>query len=185
MLPALLLAVVTLNASVLDGFPVDWEGRHTTAIEKLGVAQNDRERFYVLPIAAKAAFELGEVEEARAFAKELLALAPRFVDDWNYGNAIHDGHIVLGRVALTFGDIQAARKELDLAGHTPGSPQLNTFGPNMSLARELLLHEQPDAVLRYFELCAKFWELDRGNLARWREAAQKGAVPDFGANLLF
>ena len=44
------------------------------------------------------------------------------------------------------------------AGATPGSPQLDSFGPNMTLAKELLEKGQPDVVLHYFALCKNFWE---------------------------
>lgn len=66
--------------------------------------------------------------------QKAIELAPQFRTNWNYGNAIHDGHMVLGRVALRRGDIEAAKRELLEAGKTPESPQLNSLGPNRSLA---------------------------------------------------
>ena len=50
--------------------------------------------------AAKESFEVGNIEDARKYAKELLTLAQKFQNDWNYGNAIQDGNLVLGRIAL-------------------------------------------------------------------------------------
>ena len=41
----------------------------------------------------------------------------------------------------------------------PGSPQLNSFGPIMSLAEELLEQGEPDTVLEFFAECRKFWKL--------------------------
>ncbi len=162
-----------------------WEGRYVEALAELGAAKGDQERFYALTDAATASFELGKAEEARSYANELLNLAPRFPRDWNYGNAIHDGHMVLGRVALSEGAVETAEKELLLAGGTPGSPQLDSFGPNMSLAKDLLEQNHRDAVVEYFGLCAKFWKQERGKLRRWTERAEAGRVPDFGANLLY
>ena len=75
-----------------------------------------------------------------------------------------DGHMVLGRVALKRGDVETAKRELLLAGATPGSPQLDSFGPNMSLAKDLLEKKQADTVIEYFALCVKFWKLEDGNL---------------------
>jgi hypothetical protein len=100
---------------------------------------------------------------------------------WNYGNAIHKVHIVLGRVALHKGDIAAAKDHLLKAGDTPGSPQLNSFGPNISLAKELLTKGERDVVLAYFEKCRKFWKRDE--LDEWSKAVQAGQIPDFGANV--
>jgi hypothetical protein len=47
------------------------------------------------------------------------------------------------------GDIEEAKKQLLLAGKTPSSPQLNSFGPNMILAKELLDKGEKDTVLHY------------------------------------
>jgi hypothetical protein len=93
--------------------------------------------------------------------------------------------MVLGRVALRKGDLEAAKRELMEAGRTPGSPQLNSFGPNMSLAKDLLERKETDTVLAYFELCGKFWALEQGNLRRWSVLAKAGEMPDFGPNLLY
>jgi hypothetical protein len=93
--------------------------------------------------------------------------------------------MVLGRVAVRDGDLETAERELLLAGNTPGSPQLNSFGPNMSLAKDLLEQGRSDAVIEYFGLCGKFWEMENGNLRRWSVLAKADETPDFGANLLY
>jgi hypothetical protein len=139
-------------------------------------------RFYALRAAAKCAFDAGRVEEAGTLADELLKLASEFEENWNYGNAVHDGHLVLGRIALKKGDITEANRQLILAGKTPGSPQLNSFGPDMVLARDLLQHNGSDVVLEYFELCGRFWTLGRERLTAWTEVVRQGRVPDFGVN---
>ncbi|HEY3045538.1 MAG TPA: hypothetical protein VGJ39_16020 [Vicinamibacterales bacterium] len=165
--------------------PTTWPERYDKALKELTTAQDDLHRFYSLADVAKAAFEVGKTTEAAEFAQQILTLAPRFRDDWNYGNAIHDGHMVLGRVALRNDDVDAAERELLAAGATPGSPQLDSFGPNVSLARDLLEKKQVNTVIEYFQLCAKFWELEDGRLTRWTVVAKAGEMPDFGANLLY
>jgi hypothetical protein len=181
-----LLALLAATGCLPMGdHPTTWEGRHAKATQELNAAENQLHRFYAPTQAAKAAFEVGKVDEARQHAEAVLDLAPQYRDDWNYGNAIHDGHMVLGRVALKSGDVETAKRELLLAGATPGSPQLDSFGPNMSLAKDLLEKKQADTVVEYFTLCAKFWDLERGNLKRWGTLAKAGEMPDFGANLLY
>ncbi len=69
------------------------------------------------------------------------------------------------------------------AGDTPGSPQLDSFGPNMTLAKELLEKGDQQTVLQYLTLCGKFWKMDNGRLARWSETIRAGKIPDFGSNL--
>jgi tetratricopeptide (TPR) repeat protein len=169
-------------------FPRTWQGRYDKAIQAIQEAKSEDDRFYALDEAAKSAFEIGKTDEARQHAQAVLDLAKPRERDWNYGNAIHDGHMVLGRVALKNGDVATARQELLLAGKTTGSPQLNSFGPNVSLARDLLERKGPEdveAVVQYFALCGKFWEMERGNLERWTVLARGGVMPDFGANLLY
>jgi hypothetical protein len=92
---------------------------------------------------------------------------------------------VLGRIALQQGDAVQAGEYLLRAGATPGSPQLNSFGPNTKLAQELLEKGQTAVVLQYFGLCTKFWKMENGKLAAWAATVKGGGVPNFGANLLY
>ena len=161
----------------------------TKSLEEFEKAQSDdasdSTRFYRLDDLTKQAFEAGEIEKAAKYANELLETAQKYPKDWNYGNAIHLGNNVLGRVALKQGDVKKAVQYLLNAGKTPGSPQLNSFGPNMSLAKELLEKGEKNAVLQYFELCRKFWSMGGENLDNWTKEVKAGRTPDFGANLLY
>jgi hypothetical protein len=140
-------------------------------------------RFYVLAPLAKSACELGKWEKARQYARELLQLASDYPDDWNYGNAIYYGYFVLGRVAVEEGNLALAGQYLRNASTTPGSPQLNNFGPNMTLARELLEHRQFSVVADFLEQCKSFWKMDQGRLEQWAALVRRGEIPDFRANL--
>jgi hypothetical protein len=155
------------------------------AMDKLNRAETKQDRFYALGAAAKVSFNAGHAEQAKWLAEELQNMLSDFQTDWNYGNAIHDVNVVLGRLAVSEGRIEAAKAHLMAAGKTPGSPQLSTFGPNMSLARDLLRQGEKDAVLKYFKLCAKFWGKKSSRLPQWTLEVQRGQVPDFGANLNF
>ena len=83
------------------------------------------------------------------------------------------------------GDLNQAKQYLLAAGQTPGSPVLNSFGPNMLLAKELLEKGERAVVLQYFELCAKFWKLHTDKLEDWMALVSGGRVPNFGANLIY
>ena len=141
-------------------------------------------RYYALADLAKAEVDR-DLIKAEKLAEELLYLSSVEPKDWNYGNAIHFGNMVLGQVALRKGEIEKAETYLLKSGKTPGSPQLDTFGPNMSLAKELLEIERPDAVLEYFKLCSEFWEMSDDKLEVWAILAQNGKIPEFGANLVY
>ncbi len=138
-----------------------------------------KERFYRLSYVAKAAYYAKEYEVARSYAVELINDASNYSDNWNYGNAIFDGNIVLGRVALQTGDVTSAISHLLEAGKTPGSPQLNSFGPNFLLAKDLYKLGEFDAVRSYLDFCGNFWEMGQEVLKKWREDIDAGRVPDF------
>lgn len=146
---------------------------------------SQQERFYELGRTAKDAFNDGKFDVAKQSADELLSMAPSYPRDWNYGNAIQDGNLVLGRLALKDGRIDEAKERLLAAGNSPGSPQMDSFGPNMSLAKDLLDKGERDVVLQYFDLCRKFWELGQSKLDEWTADVKSGTTPNFGANLLY
>jgi len=137
---------------------------------------------YLLTDLAKTSFEVGDTSKARMYAEKMLQEAQLRQKGWNRGNDIFFGNFILGRLALKAGDVEQAKHYLIEAGKTPGSPQLDSFGPNMTLAKELLEKGQSEVVLEYFDLCAKFWRY-QPRLAEWTAAVKQGAIPDFGANL--
>ena len=149
-------------------------------------------RFLGLRSAAERAYWREDLDDAERLARELLSLADRYKSDWNHGNAIHHGQNLLGRIELKKNRLGPAIEHLHKAGKTKGSPQLSSFGPNMTLAKELLEVGETTAVLKYFDLCRGFWKADaylpagaRHPLDRWRETVEAGGIPDFGANLLY
>lgn len=143
-------------------------------------------RMHSLPNLARAALAASEFEEACQYASALLTLArsedvPEFFR--NDGNAIHYGNLVLGQCELRNGNFDAAKKYLLASGKTTGSPNLGSFGPNMSLAKELLEIGEREVVLDYFDLCKVFWKSGIDELQQWAEQVKRGEIPDFGANL--
>lgn len=151
----------------------------THALARLAQAKGDEARFNALPSAAVAAYDLRQYDEARELAREALGALTRYRGLWSAGNAIHDGHMTLGLVALRDGDVSEAVVQLRLAGETPGSPQLGSFGPSMKLARALLLEGQTAPVLAYLEQCRRFWGMGSTWLDVWEAKVRAGQVPNF------
>ena len=142
-------------------------------------------KFLGLDKRALRALERGDIDRAENLANELLSLAEIFPKDWNYNNAIHKGHTIIGSVLLLRGDLEGAGRELIESGDVEGSPQLSTFGPNMSLARELLRKNQKDTVLIYLDKCKRFWEMGHEHIDYWYAQIQNNQIPDFGPNLYY
>ena len=168
-----------------QGVPVNPQQRLHRAMKELDAAKTPEKRFYALNDAAKESFVVGKIEDAQKYARELMTLLPQFQGNWNHGNAVQDANLVLGRIAVLDGRIDEAKKYLLEAGKSPGSPQMDTFGPNMSLAKDLLEKEERQVVLDYFELCRKFWQMHEGRLDKWSQQVKDGKIPDFGANLVY
>ncbi|HEY1341763.1 MAG TPA: hypothetical protein VGF59_29830 [Bryobacteraceae bacterium] len=133
---------------------------------------------------ARAAYAAVEWDKAERYAREALDAATHGVFWWT-GDAIHQGNIVLGRLALTKGDVDAAKRYLLAAGKTPGSSDLDSTGPSMALAGELLRAGESGAVVQYLDECRTFWRGDRGKLDEWIVLIRAGLKPDFGPNLYY
>jgi hypothetical protein len=143
---------------------------------------NSMTRNPLLPRMARAAFAAGEWARADGLANEALEAAKHGVFWWT-GDAIHQGNIILGRLALRESKLEAAKRFLLAAGRTPGSSSLDALGPNMALAKDLLDGGETATVLAYLESCGQFWNGNRGKLAEWIALVRAGLTPDFGPNL--
>lgn len=150
------------------------------ALDKLAAADSPELKFIALGQAARQSFAAGKVEDARTYAQELAALLPNFRQHSEYGNAVHDANLTLGRIALREGRIEDAKRYLTESIRVP-SARLMDYGPSMSLARDLLERGERQAVLNFFAQCRKFWNY--GRLSEWSRQIQEGQTPDFGAHL--
>jgi hypothetical protein len=134
-------------------------------------------RFYNLDKQITTAYKANDFGKVKELAKENLGLAVVYRCNWNYGNAIHDTNRVLGLVSLNRGDIDAAADYLVKAGKSTGSPTLNTFGPELDLANELLQRGKVDAVTSYLKDIKSFWEMNNGRVDTWLAEIEKGGKP--------
>jgi hypothetical protein len=140
-----------------------------------------------------ASLEAGvDLDKVKASANARLA-GNTDVKSWNCGNIIYEANSTLGRLALRGGNIDDAKKYLIVAGKTPGSPQLNSYGPDFILARELLEKNEKATVLEFLNLVESFWanterpadanakRVAMDNLRKlqsWREQIRAGKIAD-------
>jgi ketosteroid isomerase-like protein len=157
--------------------------RSRAALAKLAQASQADDLFYCLAPAALGAYYLGDFVQAQTLAQQAIAASQDYTSNWNYSNAIHTGHTVLGLVALQNGQMGLALEHLQMSGDVKGSPQLGSFGPHMLLAKELLIHGQAVHVAAYFEQCRKFWNMGQVWLDVWHKKISKGQVPHFVMHL--
>jgi len=155
------------------------------AMAALTGATNEYLKYLNLGRAARMSLVVGRTEDARRFATDMMALDEKFsrgVPEKSNGDVVHISNVVLGTIALDEGRTDEARRCLLAAGKSQGSPVLGSFGPNMSLARDLLAKGEQETVLQYLELCRKFWNDEKLDL--WIKDIHAGRIPEFGGNLL-
>ena len=140
-------------------------------------------RFYELGGEMGAAYGGANPADAASIAKQFLEAAKIFSCNWNYGNAIHDANSVLGLLALRTGNKNEAISYLKAAGASPGSPTLDTFGPSLLLANELVTLGEYDAVIDYLRSVKGFWKMDRGQIDTWISELSEKKKPDFRKHL--
>ncbi|WP_437482226.1 hypothetical protein WME75_40385 [Sorangium sp. So ce1014] len=133
----------------------------------------------ILMDIAETAVVSENYQRATEAAERLLADAADHADTFQYGNAVHCAHIVLGKVAIARNEPASAAEHLRAASEVRGSPQLNSFGPDFELASQLLSIGQRDAVIDYIDGCKKFWKRHASLLEEWTLAIGRGETPDF------
>ena len=190
---ALRLLMPAPRAGAPERLRPEWKGmealatnNYAQAMKALAGATNEYLRFLALDQAAKMSLAVGRSEEARRFATDMMALDEKYSrgsPEQAKGDVVHDGNLVLGRIAVDEGQLDAAKRHLLAAGKSTGSPVLGGFGPNMGLAKDLLEKGEQETVLQYLELCGKFWS--SGKLDEWIKDIHAGRIPDFGANLIY
>jgi hypothetical protein len=150
---------------------MSWNPENKFATDRL-------KRFYALDDHIKKAYAASDFAGAGKLATEYLELANTYRCNWNYGNAVHDANRYLGLISLKKGDTDAAIVYLREAGKSTGSPQLDTFGPELDLANALLKGGRTEAVQVYLKDVKKFWKMDNGQVAGWLAAIDAGETPE-------
>ncbi len=187
------IGLLTITGSTLGDSPEENTRGMKLAEGDLSVATNEIERFYALGNAARNALKEGKVKEAKALAKELARVTPKYRDNWNYGNAVANANQILGQIALSKGDLEEAKKHLLASANSKGSPQLNSFGPNFKLAGKVAEKGEYRTVLQFLAQVKMFWAnpndrreanskhvagMHLQQLDSWRKQLQAGKVPD-------
>lgn len=139
--------------------------------------------FYTMGNTLSRQFNAKHYVAAAVTARTYLVEAEFYRCNWNYGNAIHDANTALGMDALRRSDVTAAAGYLISSAASPGSPTLNSFGPTMILAKEVLEAGRRDAVESYLSGVERFWRMNNGELERWKKDLAAGRTPDFDMQL--
>jgi hypothetical protein len=140
-------------------------------------------RAQIAPVAVVA----GDLDKASRYAYDVLRThdvamsggAPAHVD-WGADQS-YVAHIVLGKIALSHGDVGPASEHLSLASRAASrsSPTLSSLGPDTELAAALLQHGERGAVVEYLRAMKEVWRRGARQLDLWIAEIQSGGTPDF------
>ena len=118
--------------------------------------------------------QLGDANSVLEGAAEAVKWGESNSGHWDAGNAVHWGHIAIGFVHLERGDVDMAADHLLEAGKCEGSPQLDTFGPDLELANRLIEANRHSVVVEYLRLCSTFWHTRTRVVEKWISALARG-----------
>jgi len=168
-----------LRARVIGhGKPDPTEAAAALADYQAALEHKSASSFPVAGRAAKAALAAGQSKVAAALAEESVkAEGPMS------GDEVHAGNIVLGKLALEGGDVRGAADHLVSACKTTATPVLRSFGPDMTLATDLLQRGERQAVLDYLDACTRIWDRGRERLIRWKSEIEQGSQPELKGNV--
>ena len=104
--------------------------------------------------------------------------------EWDEGNRVHYGNVILGRIALADGDVEGAEQHLLAAGRMPGSDSLKWGGPDIAGEGPSRARAARERAAVSLCLDMDLWETHQERLRNWI-AVEAGRTPDFGSNLSF
>lgn len=143
--------------------------------------------FYSLSERLERAVKSKDCPKMQSLAGEMLAIAPYYSSNWNYGNAIFDGHMAFASCAVREKKVDSAINHINEAAKTPGSPQLSTFGPpyhDMSVLSELLKEGRKKEVRMFLSNLKRFWdsEFSQDYFDFWEKEIEQNRIPKFDAS---
>ena len=124
----------------------------------------------------KSCLLAGVIEDSLRFTRQLKDNWGLFDRYTNEGGMLNEYHTLMGRHALREGEREQAIEHLLLSAEVKRpSATMKSFGPNTTLARELLLKSEDEAVLAYLDRIARFWKAEHAAL--WKDKIAQGKTP--------
>jgi tetratricopeptide (TPR) repeat protein len=129
-------------------------------------------RFLKIAEVLYALQESSAAEQCAEVALDSLIDSERDIEDVRYNS-----HQLLGRIALRLGRISEATDHLGWSLNVSPSPVLQSFGPSLTLAQELLDVGERISVIEYLERCASFWKGKPALFEQWIAEIKEGLTP--------
>jgi hypothetical protein len=137
----------------------------------------DYNRYLLLSVIVQLSIEQEDIYQATHYSEMVISSLNSYVEDWNYGNAVHYVNTAFGLEAFNKGELADAGKYLLKSIDIPTTPQLKTFGPNFKLSKLLLKAGESNVVVEYLTKSITIWDLGRDKLENWILQINKGITP--------
>ncbi len=178
-----LTSILVLNGCYSDPFTVKTSKLNDKELAQHSIALGTH-YFYSLSERLERATKAKDCPKMQSLAGELLAVARYYSSNWNYGNAIFDGHMAYASCEAKNKNFDSAIHHITEASKTPGSPQLNTFGPpynDMSVLSDLLREGHTTEVMTFLNSLKRFWDSDSSQeyFDFWEKEIKAGRIPEF------
>ena len=143
------------------------------------------DRLTYLELLAESEVTANQCTQAAATAQLLLKYANRHISQKEPSNAVYAGNEVLGRIAARHNHWNLAANYLIKAGAVKGEPNAIEVGPNMRLARTLLIHGNRSVVIKFLNECKASWRIDgaKEGLNEWIQEIREGHIPSFDVSM--
>jgi len=138
-------------------------------------ALENSKSFEKVKYAAEVCYLSGNFTDSRKFTILLNENQKYFVASASKGGVLHDYHTLLGRHLLREGQLEEAKNQLLHSVESTPSAVMQSFGPNMSLAVDLLEQGEKEAVLAYLDAVSEFWEKE--TIAIWKSKIINNKLP--------
>lgn len=162
----------------------DFYGRKKDSVKGLSYlekslenAKDDEDRLSLATKLTRAAFKAGQLDKAKIYATELLALAQ--TEPEKSGDAHYHGHLTLASIAYEEERFDEACEQILEAAKTQGSPVLRSFGPDFELIGKLARRGYRDCAREYLKSCQRFWPFGVRLLEDWLILLEEDKLPSF------
>lgn len=146
------------SESVKANFTEKYSLRQEKCINAKARALQNPAAFEQVKYAAEICFLAGSYEDSRLFTEQITKNIDSFNNYTTKGGMLHEYHTLMGRHLVREGNLEGAKQQLTLSIDLPPDAVMQSFGPNTSLALDLLLKGENTAVLTYLDGCSRFWK---------------------------
>jgi hypothetical protein len=146
------------SESVKANFTEKYSLRQEKCMNAKAKALQDPTAFEQVKYAAEICFLAGSYEDSRLFTEQITKNIDSFNNYTTKGGMLHEYHTLMGRHLVREGNLEEAKQQLMLSIDLSPDSAMRSFGPNTSLALDLLLKGENTSVLTFLDGCARFWK---------------------------